>query len=131
MQRLAIFCLFASFLFCYLEWPTDNHIFVYEIEFELLFDQKLEASDFIHPMLLLPLLGQLMAWVALLTPQPKKWMVFSGIAMMGLLVLMLVIVGVFGENWKIVLATVPFWAAAGWCWREFRGVRKVGDEAIS
>jgi hypothetical protein len=130
MQKLAIFCLFAAFMFCYLEW-ADQSAFIYEIAYLVLFEQSDKASAFAHPLVLLPFLGQLLVLIALFLPQPKKWMVFTGMAMMGLLVLVLVLVGVFGKNWRIVLATVPFWAAAGWCWREMRGRKKVGEVAES
>ncbi len=119
MQKLAIFCLFASFLFCYLEW-ADQSAFVYEVVYMLLFEKSDKASAFSHPLVLLPFLGQLMVLISLFMPKPKKWMVITGMAMMGILVLMLVLVGVLGKNWKIVLATVPFLVSAVWCWREFR-----------
>jgi hypothetical protein len=118
MQRLAIFCLFASFLFCYLEWPNHS-AFVCKIAYLILFEQSDKVSSFAHPLVLLPFLGQLLVMINLFLPKPKKWMVITGMAMMGLLVFMLVLAGVFGGSWKMVLATVPFWAAAGWCWQVF------------
>ncbi len=117
MQKLAIFCLFASFLFCYLEW-ADQSAFVYEVAYLLLFEKSEKASAFSHPLVLFPFFGQLLVLISLFLPHPKRWMVMTGMVMMGLLVLMLVLVGVLGKNWKIMLATVPFLLSAVWCWRE-------------
>ena len=119
MQKLAIFCLFASFLFCYLEW-ADQSAFVYEVAYLLLFEKSEKASAFTHPLVLFPFLGQLLVLISLFLPKPKKWMVFTGIAMMGLLVLMLLVVGILGKNWKIALATVPFLVSSVWSWSVMR-----------
>jgi hypothetical protein len=120
MKKMALFCLFVSFLFCYLEWPPDNRYFVYEIAYELLFQTSGKADAFSHPLVILPFLGQLLALIAVFLPNPKRWMVITAIALMGTLVLMLLIVGTLGLNWKMMGAVVPFVGAAVWCWREFR-----------
>ncbi|MBK9012914.1 MAG: hypothetical protein IPM82_01880 [Saprospiraceae bacterium] len=125
MQKLAIFCLFVSFLFCYLEW-ADQSAFVYEVAYMLLFEKSEKASSFAHPLVLLPFLGQVLVLISLFMPKPKKWMVITGMAMMGLLVLMLLMVGLLGRNWKISLATMPFLVSAVWCVRLFSG-KRVGE----
>ena len=126
MQKLAIFCLFVSFLFCYLEW-ADQSAFVYEVAYLLLFEKSEKASSFAHPLVLLPFLGQVLVLISLFMPKPKKWVVLTGMGMMGLLVLMLVLVGVLGKNWKIALATVPFLLSAVWCVKGFRRKREGGE----
>lgn len=125
MQKLAIFCLFASFMFCYLEW-ADQSAFVYEVAYLLLFEKSEKASAFAHPLVLFPFLGQLLVLISLFLPKPKRWMVMTGMVMMGLLVLMLVLVGILGKNWKIILATVPFLLSAVWCVRTFAGKKVKG-----
>ncbi|MBK8564346.1 MAG: hypothetical protein IPN76_13665 [Saprospiraceae bacterium] len=120
MKKLALFCLFISFLFCYLEWPPDNRYFVYEIAYELLFQKSGKADAFSHPLVILPFLGQLLALIAIFLPNPKRWMAITAIALMGTLVLMLLIVGALGLNWKILVAVVPFVGAAVWCLRLFK-----------
>ena len=126
MQKLAIFCLFASFLFCYLEW-ADQSAFVYEVAYMLLFEKSEKASAFSHPLVLLPFLGQLLVLISLFMPKPKKWMVITGMAMMGLLVVMLLLVSLLGRNWKIFLATMPFLVSAVWCVKGFRRKREGGE----
>ncbi len=120
MQKLAISCLFASFMCCYLEWPPDNHYFVFEVANELLFEKTEKADAFSHPLVMLPFLGQLLALIAVFLPRPKRWMAITAIALMGTLVLMLLVVGLLGRNWKISLSVVPFIVSAVWCWREMR-----------
>ncbi len=124
MQRLALIWLFTSFLFCYFEW-SDQSAFVYEVAYQLLFEKSEKANAFSHPLVLLPFLGQLLVLISVFLPKPKRWMVFSGMAMMGLLVLVLLIVGVVGKNWRIAVATLPFFGAVVWCWRVFRMKKEV------
>lgn len=118
-KKLAIFCLFATFMFCYLEWP-GNHYFVFEVAYELLFQKSEKADAFSHPLVALPFLGQLLALIAVFLPNPKRWMIITAISLMGTLVLMLLIVGALGLNWKILLAILPFVASAVWCLRLFK-----------
>lgn len=114
MQKLAIFCLFISFFFCYLEWGKEESAFVYEIAYQVLFRTGDKVNTFSHPLVLLPFLGQLTVLVALFLKPPKKWMVITGVALMGTLVLMVLTAGALSQNWKIVLSTVPFTGSAVW-----------------
>lgn len=126
MQRLAIFCLFVSFFFCYLEWSGGNSAFVYEVAYSLLFQKNDQLSSFSHPLVLLPFLGQLIVLVALVIKQPKRWMILTGTGLMGTLVLMVLISGLLSGNWKIILSTVPFILFAVWGVRLFSKKRKEG-----
>ncbi len=119
MKKLALFCLFVSFLFCYLEWPPDNRFFVYEVAYNLLFEKSEKADAFSHPLVILPFLGQLLALTAVFLPKPKRWLVITAIALMGTLVLMLLIAGALSMNWKMVGSVLPFIASAWWCLRLF------------
>lgn len=119
MRKLALLSLAVTFLFCYMEWPPDNHFFIFQILYGLLFEYGKGASSYAHPFVILPLVGQLLAIVALFLPNPKRWLVLTAIICMGVLALMLLLVGALSLNWKMLLATLPFFASVVWCWRLF------------
>lgn len=115
MKKAALFCLWLSFFFCYLEWGTDQSAFVFEIAYQILFKQGDKASSFMHPLILGPFVGQLLILVALAQKQPRKGLVWAGIGLMGVLVFFVALAGVLGGNVKVVLSTLPFILSALWC----------------
>ena len=71
----------------------------------------------------------LLAILAIFLPNPKKWLILTAIISMGVLALMLLLVGALTLNWKIILATMPFFASVVWCWRLF--IKKPKTTAIA
>ncbi len=120
-KKLAILCTALSLLVGYMEWGGGNSAFVYEVEYQILFQQGSKTDSFTHPLVLLPFAGQALLLVALFQSKPGKRLVFIGLAAMGLLAAMLLLVGLLARSPKIVLSVLPFWAAAVWCVRAFRG----------
>ena len=122
MAKLPIACLLLSFLFCYLEWGQGNSSFVYEVEYQVLFQREATADTFTHPLILLPFCGQLLFLLALFQQKPNRKLVLTGIILMGLLVVLLFVIGLLGKNPKIALSTVPFLLSAGWYgWKRGEG----------
>lgn len=119
-QKLALLCAVLSLLVGYMEWGGGNSAFVYQAEYQILFQSGSKADSFTHPLVLLPFAGQLLLLVALFQTRPNRRLVFIGLAAMGLLAAMLLLVGLLARSPKIVLSVLPFWAAAWWCVREFR-----------
>ena len=120
MKKLAIFCAFFTVLFCYLEWGGGNSAFIYEAEYEILFQNKNKADSFTHPVVLIPFCGQLLLLFSLFKKNPSKRLVFTGLSMMGILVLLILLVGLLSMNGRIVGFTLPFLFSALWCVRVFR-----------
>lgn len=114
MAKLSIASLLLSFLICYLEWGQGNSSFVYEVEYQVLFQREATADTFTHPIILLPFCGQLLLVLALFQQKPNRKLVLTGIILMGLLVVLLFVIGLLGKNPKIALSTVPFLLSAGW-----------------
>jgi len=120
MKRLAALSLFLSFFVCYLEWPPDNSAFVAEMAYQILFQSDDQTDNLLHPMILLPLLGLLLVLYSALRKEPNKRVIFTAMALMGVLVLLLLAIGLMGGNAKIALSTLPFLGASVWCFRVFR-----------
>jgi hypothetical protein len=114
MKKIALFCLWLSLFLCYMEWGMWQSAFVFEIAYQLLFQVGDKANAFGHPLIVAPFFGQLLILFALFAKQPKKWMVWTGIALMGLLVLMVLVAGLFSLHAWMVISTFPFILSAIW-----------------
>jgi hypothetical protein len=126
MKKVAIFCLFASFFLCYLEWGGGNSAFIFEMEYAILFQRGNKLDTFSHPLVLAPFLGQLMVLITLFQKQPSKRMLWAGLVLMGILVLFLVLAGALSRNLTALLSTLPFITSTVWCIRLFAGKKNTG-----
>ena len=113
-KKLSLLCALFSFLVCYLEWGQNNSSFIFEVEYLILFQKSGKADSFMHPLILLPFVGQLLILYALFQKSPRKSLVFSGLSLMGLLVVLVLLVGILSRNPKIALSTVPFLLSSLW-----------------
>jgi hypothetical protein len=105
-------------LFGYLEWGQGQHAFLFQAEAELFSKFLSDPADVIHPLTVLPFLGQVLLLVTLFQKTPSKILTYLGIAGLGLLFGMMVLAGIFGGNMKIILSTLPFLGTAAWVvWR--------------
>jgi heme A synthase len=95
-------------LICYLEWSGGHSAFVYQMEYNILFQHKNTSGSFTHPLVLLPLLGQLLILFTVFQKQPGKRLALAGQVMLSLLVVMILVAGILSLNIKIILSTVPF-----------------------
>jgi hypothetical protein len=121
MKRLALFSVFVAFLFCYLEWPPDNSMFVFNAVYLILFQQGDLQNNLIHPAILLPLLGELILLYQVFQKTPSKRWAIVGMALPGLLVLLLLFIGIAGQNIRIIAGVLPFLVSVGWVFWLFRG----------
>jgi len=106
-KNLIIVGLLFSSLICYLEWGKSNHNFLFEVEYELLF-KKFQITNFLHPFIAFPLLGQFLFLTALLYKKHSNKLIVTGIACISLLVLLILLVGILSLNAKIICSTIPF-----------------------
>lgn len=81
-------------------------MFVFQLEWEVLFGDHNKADSFMHPAILLPFAGELFFIYALF--QNKRWPTVTGIILCGLLVLMFLLIGILGMNWKMIISVTPF-----------------------
>jgi len=105
MKRLLPLFIFLSTFLCYLEWGGGNSGFLFQLESDLFF-KSTEASSFVHPLILLPLVGQVLILISVFLPNKK--LTLAGILLLAVLVLMILFVGILSMNLKIILSTLPF-----------------------
>jgi hypothetical protein len=120
MKKYALFSVFVSFLFCYLEWGKDQSSFVYEVVYIVLFKQGDMQNSFTHPLILLPFIGEIILLLLLFQKNPSRRWAFIGMLLPGILVLFLLFIGIMSQNIKIIGSTLPFLLSAIWVFRVFR-----------
>ncbi|MCB9240023.1 MAG: hypothetical protein H6608_02735 [Flavobacteriales bacterium] len=102
-----------SSLMGYLEWGTDQHMFLFKGELDILYGLMTNPSSVLHPFTLLPLAGQILLLSTVFKALPKKWVTYLGMALIALLFGLMFVIGVIGPNWKILGSTLPFFALCG------------------
>jgi hypothetical protein len=80
------------------------------MEYDLILGNKL-TSSISHPLIFLPLAGQLLLLFTALQPQPNTRLVWISIALLGILVVMVLLSGILSGNPRIIVSTTPFLAA--------------------
>lgn len=104
--------LIVSSLFGYLEWGTGNHMFLFQAEGEILTKMFTDPQSIIHPFIILPMLGQLLLFTTLLQKSVNRWLTYTGLAFIGILLALMFFIGVIDTNAKILLSTLPFMITA-------------------
>lgn len=99
--------LFVSSFIGYLEWGNQSQ-FIAEIELDLLLKITQTVEAFIHPFILLPLLGQIVLLITFLLPKPKIWLAIIASSGIALLFLMLFLIGILNSNLKMTCCSLPF-----------------------
>jgi hypothetical protein len=100
--------LIVTSLFGYLEWGTDSHAFLFQAEAEVLRKFVTSPLETLHPLTILPMLGQLLLVITLFQKTPGRWLTFIGLASIGLLLGLVFVIGLLGLSVPVTLSTVPF-----------------------
>jgi hypothetical protein len=103
---LNILLLFAS-LFGYMSWGAGQHAFLFEAEYQLLTGMGGEGA-FSHPLVLLPMIGQVLLLFTICQKKPSRLLTTIAILLLGILLLLVLMAGVFGQRWLMVLSVLPF-----------------------
>lgn len=104
---ISLFIILSS-LFPYLRWGMgSNSAFLFEIEWQILSHINTDASAFLHPMVLIPITGQLVILIFGVI-YPKTRMVYLGILCLFILIGFVMFIGFFSQNFKIILSCIPF-----------------------
>lgn len=104
--KLLITALLFTSLIGYLEWGKNNSIFLIEAEWEIIKKVYKHPQAIMHPMVLFPMLGQLLLIIALF--KPLKKIILLAISCIALLFVFMFIIAVVSINIKILLAVLPF-----------------------
>lgn len=107
MKKVLNGCLLAASLIGYLEWGKGNFAFLFQVEYELLFGAK-NSQNFLHPFVLVPLLGQLLLFITLFQKVPRRVLTYIALASLSLLMLFICFIGIIVPNFKMLFSTIPF-----------------------
>ncbi|MFN8252018.1 MAG: hypothetical protein U0V75_09070 [Ferruginibacter sp.] len=96
----------------YLQWGNNYHAFLFEGEKEVLSKLFTDPLAALHPFTIIPLLGQIILLYTLFQKEPGKWQTFTGIACIGLLLLLILFIGIISLRAGTVVSVLPFMTAA-------------------
>ena len=91
----------------YLEWSGDSHTFLFQMEADIVYKLFTKPSSVLHPLILIPLAGQLLLIITLFQNHPNKLLIYIGLISLAILLIFMFIVGVISFNYKIILSTIP------------------------
>jgi hypothetical protein len=100
--------LVLSSLIGYLEWGGNNHLFIVEAEREIILKLFTDTNSVIHPLIIIPIGGQILLVVTLFQKKANKIMTYLSIVMLGCLLYLMLFIGIFSFNYKIIISTLPF-----------------------
>ena len=92
----------------FLEWGGNNRSFLFQVEAEVLSKILADPASVIHPLTILPLLGQIVLVATLFQRTPNKKLSYIGIGCLGILLGWMFVIGWVSLNFKIILSTIPF-----------------------
>ena len=103
-----------------MEWGNKNSSFLYESELEVLKKLFTEPKAVAHPLIFIPLLGQVLLLVTLFQSVPGRYLTYAGILCLGCLLGLMAIIGLIDLNFRILLSTLPFLICSVLVIKEFR-----------
>ncbi|MCH2199640.1 MAG: hypothetical protein MK081_12745 [Flavobacteriales bacterium] len=92
----------------YLEWGDGNSQLLIQMEGEILRELTSDPASILHPLIILPMIGQGVLLFTLRQTQPNKWLTLLGIVCIGALMVIILIAGIAGQRGMIILSTVLF-----------------------
>lgn len=105
--------LIVTSLWGYLSWGGGNNAFLWEAEWIVVTKLLSDPVAVLHPMTLVPMTGQLLLVVTLFQAEPNRRLTYVGIACLGMLLGLMLVVGLLGDR-QVALSTLPFWALVVW-----------------
>lgn len=118
--KLTNLLLILTSLLGYLEWGSGSHSFLFQVEAELLVKLFVQPRAVLHPFTVLPLLGQALLLLTLFQKKPSKWLTYTGMAGLAVLLLLIFAIGMMGMNVKIIASAVPFLCLCAWTMLQHR-----------
>lgn len=106
--KLLNIALILTSLIAYLEWGTEQRQFLFEMELEVLSKLFSDPNSVAHPLVFLPLLGQILLIVAIFLKKARKLLTYSSFGLISSLLLVILLGGILSFNLKIIASTLPF-----------------------
>ncbi|MCC7186681.1 MAG: hypothetical protein IT185_10595 [Acidobacteria bacterium] len=107
LKLLHVSLIIAS-LMGYLEWGGGQSVFLFQAEAQLVAKALEDPAAALHPFTVLPMLGQLALLVTLFQRTPSRGLAYAGVAGIGVLLGLMLLIGVMSMNLKIAVSCVPF-----------------------
>ncbi len=107
LRILNLMILLSSF-FGYLEWGKNQKLFLFQAEFDILKKIFSDLNSVLHPLIILPLIAQLILLITIFQKHPSVKLTWIGIIGLAILFLLMFFIGCISLNLKIVLSTLPF-----------------------
>lgn len=108
MTRFINIALILAFMLCYTEWGQHYSAFIFQIQYEMLFNKGATSDALSHPLILAGLAGQLSLLYTTFTNGRPAWLNMAGILLLGMIVLLFLLIGILSANGRIILSTLPF-----------------------
>lgn len=107
-RRIINLVLIISFQFCYLQWPPNNSMFIFQVEHEIISKSENLISNITHPLIITGIFAQMMLILGILFSNfNKKWNSL-GVILLGTIVLLILLVGILSLKFKIISSTIPY-----------------------
>ncbi len=98
----------VAFQLCYLEWPPNHSMFIFEAEYQIFTKTSSYISNFSHPIILLGFISQIVLVLSAFYSKISNKLINISIILLSLLVLLFLLAGIFSINYKIILSCFPF-----------------------
>ena len=106
--RVLNFLLLATSLCAYLEWGGKQHLFLFQAELMLFSKLMHDPLAILHPMIVLPFIGQVLLLITLFQKKPNWLYTILSLIFLGMLIVFIFVVGLLSLNMKITIASFPF-----------------------
>ncbi|HOY95591.1 MAG TPA: hypothetical protein PK509_07635 [Catalimonadaceae bacterium] len=107
-ERILSVLLILTSLFGYLEWGQGQQLFLIQAEGEILVKLWTEPKSVLHPLILMPLMGQILLAVSIFQKTPSRILIYLGTGSLSLLIGLMFFIGMISLNLKILFSTIPF-----------------------
>jgi hypothetical protein len=92
----------------HLEWGQGKSSFLFQVEGVVLSKFFIDPASFLHPFVIIPLIGQILLFITLFQKEPNRILSLIGIGGIGILMVLILFIGVINANIKTIASVLPF-----------------------
>jgi len=107
-EKMLSVLLILTSLLGYLEWGQGQRLFLFQAEGEILLKLWADPKSVLHPLILMPLMGQILLAITVVQRTPSRILVYIGMGSLSILLGLMCIIGIISSNLKILCSTLPF-----------------------
>lgn len=111
-QKILNLSVVLTSLLGYLQWGGGNALFLFQAEAEVLAKLFTKPIEALHPLTILPMLGQLVLLITVFQQKPSRILTWIGIGALSSLLALMLVIGLMGSNPKIIASVLPFFLMA-------------------